>query len=284
MARTVWYPGHMAQGGRKLAELVGKLDLMIEVRDARAPFSTSAPLVNELVRLRPALRILSVLSKSDLADPDGTKAWLETLGRDAWALDLRRKDGLAPLRRALASRKPPHRELRLAVMGIPNVGKSMLLNALAGRAQARVGGIPGVTRSVSWYRSEGLLIVDSPGILDPHAAPGVHQVLSWLGCAKAEVLGGFEASALELIRFLGGRGLRGAVLKKWEVGAPEDELPETTLERVGRRLGCLMPGGAVNLELAGRRLLDAFSSGKLGPVTLETPGAPPVIDEARGLV
>ena len=278
----------MAQGGRKLVELVGKLDLIVEVRDARAPFSTSAPLVNELARLRPTLRVLSVLSKRDLAAPDGTQAWLDALGRDAWALDLRKRDGLAPLRRALSALKPPHRELRLAVMGIPNVGKSMLLNALVGKAQAQVGGIPGVTRSVSWYRSEGLLVVDSPGILDPHAAPGVHQVLSWLGCAKAEVLGGYEVSALELIRFLSSRRLLAAVLKKWEIECerdePEPELPETTLERVGRRLGCLIPGGAVNLELAGRRLLDAFSSGKLGPVTLEVPGAPPIIDEARRLV
>ena len=167
-------------------------------------------------------------------------------------------------------------------MGIPNVGKSMLLNALAGKAQAQVGGIPGVTRSVSWYRNDGLLIVDSPGILDPHAAPGVHRVLSWLGCAKAEVLGGFEASALALIRFLRARGLLSGVLSKWEV-EERDEAPEETLERIGRRLGCLVAGGGVNGELAGRRLVEAFSSGKLGPVTLETPGDPiSPVDWERG--
>ena len=172
----------MARGGRKLAELVDKLDLIVEVRDARAPFSTSAPLVSSFSKLRPVLR---VLSKRDLASPERTKAWLDELGPGSWAVDLRKKDGLAPLRRVLLERKPAHRELRLAVMGIPNVGKSMLLNALVGKAQAHVGGIPGVTRSVSWYRNEGLLVVDSPGILDPHAEPGVHQILSWLGCAKA---------------------------------------------------------------------------------------------------
>ncbi len=258
----------MARGGRKLAELVEKLDIIIEVRDARAPFSTSAPLVSSFARLRPILR---VLSKRDLADPEKTGAWLEELS-PAWALDLRRREGVAPLKRALLSRKPSHRELRLAVMGIPNVGKSMLLNALAGKAQAQVGGIPGVTRSVSWYRNDGLLIVDSPGILDPHAAPGVHAALAWLGCAKAEVLaGGFEASALSLIRFLRDKGLFASVLAKWEIEERE-ETPEETLDRVGRRLGCLMSGGVVNTELAGRRLVEAFSSGKLGPVTLETPG------------
>jgi ribosome biogenesis GTPase A len=257
----------MARGGRKLKELVEKLDLIIEVRDARAPFSTSSPLVSSFAKLRPVIR---VLSKRDLADPVKTEAWLKELS-PAWALDLRKRDGVAPLRKALLSRKPPHRELRLAVMGIPNVGKSMLLNALAGKAQAQVGGIPGVTRSVSWYRNDGLLIVDSPGILDPHAEPGVHEALSWLGCARAEVLDGFEAAALSLIRFLKERGLFAQVLAKWEIDE-RDEAPEESLTRIGRRLGCLMSGGAINTELAGRRLMDAFSSGKLCPVTLETPG------------
>lgn len=260
----------MARGGRKLAELVEKLDLIVEVRDARAPFSTSAPLVDAFRRFRP---VLLVLSKRDLAAPERTKTWLESLGPEARALDLRTKEGLASLRKALAARKPGHRELRLAVMGIPNVGKSMLLNALVGKAQAHVGGIPGVTRSVSWFRNGDLLVVDSPGILDPHAEPGVHQILSWLGCAKAEVLGGFEDAALQFIQFLRWRGLFETVLKKWEI-AEQEETPEETLARIGRRLGCLAPGGAVNAELAARRLMDAFSSGRLGPVTLELPGDP----------
>lgn len=262
----------MARGGRKLAELLEKLDLIVEVRDARAPFSTSAPLVASFARVKP---VMLVLAKKDLADPERTRVWLRELelgGREVWALDLRRERPTA-LHKALSARKPAHRELRLAVMGIPNVGKSMLLNALAGKAQARVGGIPGLTREVSWYRSGDLLIVDSPGILDPHAEPGVHSVLSWLGCAKAEVLGGFETSALSFIRFLRARGLFGALLKKWEI-EERDEPGELTLERLGRRLGCLVSGGEVDRELAGRRLMDAFSSGKLGPATLELPGDP----------
>ena len=262
----------MARGGRKLAELLEKLDLIVEVRDARAPFSTSAPLVASFARVKP---VVLVLAKKDLADPERTQIWIRDLElgrREVWALDLR-KERPSALRKALSARKPGHRELRLAVMGIPNVGKSMLLNALAGKAQARVGGIPGLTREVSWYRSGDLLIVDSPGILDPHAEPGAHRVLSWLGCAKAEVLGGFESSALEFIRFLRVRGLFGPLLKKWEI-EERDETEDRTLERLGRRLGCLVSGGEVDRELAGRRLLDAFSSGKLGAATLELPGDP----------
>ncbi|MBQ7262152.1 MAG: 50S ribosome-binding GTPase [Synergistaceae bacterium] len=277
MPRTVWYPGHMARGGRELAELAKRLDLIVEVRDARAPFSTSSPLSASLAARLPILR---VLSKADLADPEATRAWKVALGEGTWALDLRARGGVGQLRKALLARRPAHRELRLAVMGIPNGGTSMLLNALIARSRAQVGGVPGVTRSVSWHRSDGLLIVDSPGILDPHAAPGAHLALSWLGCAKADVLGGSEAAATELIRFLRARGLLSRMLRKWDVEEADGEDPSTTLERVGRRLGCLVTGGAVDRELAGRRLVDAFSTGRLGPVTLELPGGPTALDDA----
>jgi ribosome biogenesis GTPase A len=260
----------MARGDRKLRELAEKLDLIIEVRDARAPFSTSSPLIASLSRLKP---VAVILSKKDLASPERTRVWMETLTeekKDTWAFDLRR-DSLGALRRILARMKPRHRELRLAVVGIPNVGKSMFLNMLVGKSCARVGGIPGITRDVSWYKGGDFLVVDSPGILDPHSEPGVHRVLAWLGCSKAEVLGGFEVTALELIRFLRERDLWSIVAAHWGLETPE-EPDELTLDRVGRRLGCLVSGGAVNRELAGRRLVDAFSAGKLGPMTLELPG------------
>jgi ribosome biogenesis GTPase A len=278
MNRTVWYPGHMARGGRKLGELAEKLDIFIEVRDARAPFSTSSPLLPALSRLRPTLL---VLSKKDLANPEGTRAWMAEFAREkenkktVWAFDLR-KDSLDSLRRELSRLRPPHRELRLGVVGIPNVGKSMFLNRLVGKARARVGGIPGITREVGWYRGSGFLAVDSPGILDPHSEPGVHRVLSWLGCAKAEVVGGYEAAAVELIAFLRTRGLWNAVADAWGLAGSGDGPAESVLEDVGRRLGCLVAGGGVNMELAGRRLVDSFSSGKLPPLTLELPrGAAP---------
>ena len=273
MGRTVWYPGHMAKGGRKLNELAEKLDLIIEVRDARAPFSTSSPLISSLSRLKP---VTLVLSKKDLASPERTRVWMDTFAsekKEVWAFDLH-KDSVDPLRKILSRMKPAHRELRLAVVGIPNVGKSMFLNMLVGKTRARVGGIPGITRDVNWYKVGDFMVVDSPGILDPHSEPGVHRILSWLGCAKAEVIGGYESAALEMIRFLRERGLWNAVGDKWGVEELNGEPVELTLERVGRRLGCLVAGGAVNGELAGRRLVDSFASGTLGPVTLELPGDP----------
>jgi ribosome biogenesis GTPase A len=214
-----------------------------------------------------------ILAKKDLADPAMTQRWVDFLNcrrnGAAWAFDLRNAN-LASFRARLGERKPPHRELRLAVVGIPNVGKSFFLNCLVGRNNAPVGGIPGLTRGISWYKGCGFLAVDSPGILDPHAGDAVQRALSWLGCAKAEVIGGFDVIALDLIRVLKGNDLWRMIESRW--GLPfADEPDADALTRVGVRLGCLVGGGAVNLELAGRRLVESFAAGKLGQVTLETP-------------
>jgi ribosome biogenesis GTPase A len=159
------------------------------------------------------------------------------------------------------------------VVGIPNVGKSIFLNLLVGKKTAPVGGIPGVTRGVSWFKGQGFLVVDSPGILDPRSGDMVHKSLAWLGSSKADVIGGYDLLGMELLSFLRSRGLWHMVEDKWGI-ALEDEDSMASLERVGRRLGCLVSGGEVNLEMAGRRLIDAFSTGKLGRVTLESPEAP----------
>ena len=271
MGRTVWYPGHMAKGKRKLSELAGKLDIIIEVRDARAPAQTSSPLVGELSSVCP---VAVALSKRDLADERATAKWLAHFaasGVKAWALDLL-KPRMDQVRRDLAVFGPAHREVRLAVVGIPNVGKSMFLNALVGKSSAQVGGIPGITRGVSWYRGKGILAVDSPGILDPKADDAVQRCLAWLGSSKAEVIGGYENVALDLIKVLRQKNLWGMVEAKWSVGAPAETSDEDVLEALGRRLGCLVSGGAVDLSNAARRFVEAFSTGRLGRVTLEFPG------------
>ncbi len=263
MPRTVWYPGHMAKGTKKLFELASKLDILIEVKDARAPGSTSAPFMNKINKIKP---VIKVLSHKDLTDENKLKLWLEN--KNTFAADLRSKSGINNIKRAILKFKPAHRELRLAVAGIPNVGKSLLLNALIGKSSANVGGVPGVTKSVSWYKNDGMLIVDSPGILDPHAEPGVHLILSWLGCAKAEVIGGYESSALELIKFLIFKDMAEII----PVENNNNLNPGEILELIGKKYGCLISGGHVNFELAGRKFIEAFSSGRLGKFCLEIPG------------
>ena len=260
----------MAKGKRVLSELAGKLDIIIEVRDARAPLQTSSPIVEELSAICP---MAIALAKRDLADEKGTTKWLSYFaasGAKAWALDLL-KPRMEQIRRDLAPFGPSHREVRLAVVGIPNVGKSMFLNALVGKSSAPVGGIPGITRGVSWYKGKGILAVDSPGILDPKADDSVQRCLAWLGCSKAEVIGGYENIALDLISVLRSKNLWGMVETKWGVTAPADLPAESVLEALGKRLGCLVSGGAVDITGASRRFVEAFSTGRLGRVTLELP-------------
>lgn len=274
MARTAWYPGHMAKGKRKLAELAGKLDIILEVRDARAPRVTSSPVADEMASM---CSMAVVLAKEDLADKKSTAAWLSwfaSKGKKAWAVNLL-QPRMNVLRKELVSLAPPHREVRLAVVGIPNVGKSMLLNALVGKSTAPVGGIPGITRGVSWYKGRGILAVDSPGILDPRSDEEIQRCLAWLGSSKAEVIGGYDVIALDLISVLRRKGLWPMVEEKWDVPAPDEAGDGEVLESLGRRLGCLVSGGGVDTLLAARRFVEAFSTGRFGPVTLELPGDPP---------
>lgn len=272
MGRTVWFPGHMARGQKRLFEVVANLDAVVEVRDARAPVLTASPLSERLARMKP---VVLVLSRRDLAEEAKTVRWLEHFrksGRTALAFNLR-QDRFDALKAELQRYKPSHRDLRVGVVGIPNVGKSLFLNGLVGRNASRVGALPGITRGVEWFRGQGVLVVDSPGILQARTGLKTGRALSWLGCNRADVIGSFESCALALIAFLGGQGLWTVVEKAW--GVPLDPAgPEATLDALGRRLGCLVSGGSVDAGAAARKFLESFASGRLGRVTLELPDAP----------
>ena len=273
-------------GERELSKLVDKLDLIVEVRDARAPNLTSSPVIKRLSKLRP---VVIVLSKRDLASEEGTAAWLKYFASagtatKAWAFNMKNAK-LEPMLKTLMKTRPPHRELRLAVVGIPNVGKSFFLNSLVGKNAAKVGGIPGITRGVSWYKGNGFLAVDSPGILDPHGGGEIQRQLSWLGCTKTEVIGGFESMGLHLIDFLRAKNLLSIIENKWNIRTRsdkgDDHGAQEILTQIGTRLGCLVSGGNINPELAGRKLIESFSTGRLGSVTIEYPDESP--DNSRPL-
>ena len=172
----------MAKGSRRLMELCGAVDIILEVRDARAPMLTKSPISEKFPK---SLSVWYVLSKADLADEGATSQWLASFkasGRKAWALDLRKelpsslKKSLASLVRS-SSADRVYRETRVAVVGTPNVGKSTLLNRLVGRRAAVVGGVPGVTKGVAWFKGQGFVVVDSPGILDPRSEADVHRMM-----------------------------------------------------------------------------------------------------------
>ena len=269
MGRTVWFPGHMAKGKRQLENLAKNIDLLIEVRDARAPRLSSSPLLG---MFRNKIQVMVVLSKADLADEKITKMWVNELKKKnytAWPLDLR-KGGVSKIKKYLADKKPQFRELRIAVVGIPNVGKSMLINQLVGRKAAPVGGIPGITKGVSWFKGQGFLLVDSPGILDPHSDPRAHRLISWIGSSRSQVIGSWEEHAKDCIKFMIEKDLWKHVEALWGVEADEDTT--AVLEKIGIRLGRILPGNRVDMEATGKAFLDAFATGKLGKMSFEKPG------------
>lgn len=278
MPRTVWFPGHMAKGRRQLEALAENIDLIIEVRDARAPALTSSPV---LTIFKPKIEVWVVLAKADLADEKITSLWVKALKEEklqAWPLDLRKGD-MSRIRKSLSSKKPTFRDLRMAVVGIPNVGKSLLINQLVGHKAARVGGIPGITKGVSWFRGQGFLLVDSPGILDPHSDAAAHRLISWIGSSRGQVIGNWEEHAKECISFLLAKNLWHGVESAWSVG-PEGRSADI-LENIGRRLGKLQAGGVIDMEGAGRAFLDAFATGKFGRMSFERPGEPPLWESLK---
>jgi len=231
-----------------------------------------------------SLSVWHVLSKADLADEDVTSQWLTSLkasGRKVWALDLRHelpgslKKSLASLVRSSADRI--YRETRVAVVGTPNVGKSTLLNRLVGRRAAVVGGVPGVTKGVAWFKGQGFVVADSPGILDPRSEADAHRKMSWISSTKGQVIGAWDDLACECIDFMNRIGRLSAIVSPLGVDIEGDN--RDVLERVGRRLGKLRPGGEIDLESSGRAFIDALSSGRLGRFSLETPEAPAAPEE-----
>ena len=267
----------MAKGSRQLMELCGAVDIILEVRDARAPMLTKSPISEKFPK---SLSVWYVLSKADLADEGVTSQWLESFtvsGRRVWALDLREKlpgsfkKSLASLARSTVGRV--YRETRVVVVGTPNVGKSTLLNRLVGRRAAVVGGVPGVTKGVAWFKGQGFVVADSPGILDPSSEANVHRMMSWISSTKGQVIGAWDDLACECIDFMNRSGRLPAIVSS--LGLSTEGGASEVLERVGRRLGKLRPGGEVDIELSGRAFIDALSSGRLGRFSLEAPESPP---------
>lgn len=259
--RIEWYPGHMAAARRRLKEIARQVDLVLEVADARAPNATRNPSLPELM---PGKMCRLVLSRADLADAEITADWLRTLGGEAWALDLRAASErqLRRLVRGVA------RGRRVAVLGVPNVGKSTLINRLAGRRGAPVGKKAGVTRGVQWLRTRaGVELLDSPGLLWPDLGKSARTglILAWLGCIGGRAFDA-ERAAVELARFL--KAEAPGVYDE-RIGMDADGLQ--VLERIGRRAGLLQAGGRVDLQKAAERLLNDFRAGRWGRISLESP-------------
>ncbi len=273
-----WYPGHMHKARKQLAEVLPKIDVLVELRDARIPASSSNPNLIELRGDKPAL---IVLTKTDLADPELTDTWrskLEAAGESVLLIgnDTRANADTLPERvRALLGGRRQDIPVTIAIVGIPNVGKSTLINQLAGRQIARTGDEPAVTQSQQRVSlNPGLSLIDTPGLLwgniDNHASG---YRLAATGAIKNTAIDHADV-ALFVIEALDAL-YPGRLAKRYNLNGTDATgsmlTPIETLEAVGARRGCLVRGGTVHLERAASALLTDLRSGQLDRYTLETP-------------
>lgn len=271
MATTSYFPGHMAKARRQLKELLPALDVGVLLLDARIPGASLGQGLAELMRTRP---VVYALNKADLADPVWTARWQAHLGQ-AVTLEAQSGRGVqALLDLCLQVGRPRlkmNRPVRLAVLGIPNVGKSSFLNRVAGRRAAAVGDKPGITRARQWVRARpDLEILDLPGLLQPRLGePGVGLLLSLMAAIKDEIEGR-EELAREAIRVLEIR-YPGRLGERYGI-EPTGDLQQD-LENIGRARGHLLAGDRVDTERAAAALLSDLRGGRLGRITLESPGS-----------
>ena len=270
-----WYPGHMKKARAQIIEILPRIDLVLEIVDARLPLSSANPLLAKLRKDKPCIKILN---KSDLADPEVTRAWVNSFEREenVRALALVAKDrrdvGLIPkmCRRLLPARVKARKPLRILVVGIPNVGKSTLINTLAGRKIARVGDKPAITTCPQQIDlRNGILLADTPGLLWP--------VLDNLaGACRLAASGALGDNAFDTT------AVGATAMAYLAENYPEQlrqryrwtELPAeplALLSALGRRRGCLSSGGEIDLHRSAELFLRELRAGKLGRISLERP-------------
>ncbi len=270
-----WFPGHMHKARKQIKEAMPQIDLVIEVMDARLPYSSENPLVSELRGERPCIK---VLNKSDLADPNVTQAWQQFFeqekGVKALTLTATQK-GQSRKILDLAKKLFPDRNialkpLRTMIMGIPNVGKSTLINSLAGKVIAKVGNEPAVTKQQQKINlGNGILLFDTPGFLWPRFEDqNSGYRLAVTGAIKNTAIE-FEDIALYAAEYLL-EAYPKALMERYKL----KELPATDIELVetiGRKRGALRSGGRIDLHKASEVLLHDIRSGALGRISMENP-------------
>lgn len=274
-----WFPGHMAKTKKLIAENLKAADVVAELLDARIPLSSSNPLIAQITAGKPRFIILN---KADMADPSMTEKWIRwyrTRGIRATALDGRNvrgrkkmlaltRDMAAPILAKWHRKGLRNRTVRMMILGIPNVGKSTLINSMAGTAAARTANTPGHTRGKQWvHLAEGIELLDTPGVLWPKFEDQTAAVrLAATGAISDDVYDA-ELVVNVLLRELAQRAPEG-LRERYGIGDPDAE-PEEMLDMIARRRGCVLSGGRIDLERTRKIVLNDFRSKKLGLVTLD---------------
>jgi ribosome biogenesis GTPase A len=273
-----WFPGHMLKAQKRLAEEVKHVDVVLELRDARLPLLSANPLLEKIAAHRPRLVLLN---KASLADPRATAAWsayftarkvpflfLDADSGKALNLILPHVDRVTqPLLERYRARKIRPPQPRLMIAGMPNVGKSTLINRLVHSNRQKVAPMPGVTRHAIWIGlKERYQLMDTPGVMLPRIATEDDAIrLCWIGAIKDSIVGA-ERAALALLAFI--LAHRPVDIAPLTGGAAT---PEAALDAIGRARGLLATGGAVNLTAAAESVLHLYRSGELGRYTFELP-------------
>lgn len=285
-----WYPGHMAKAKRQLADQLGRVDVVIELCDARLPHASRNP---DLDRLISGKKRVLLLNKADLADPAVTSMWLNHFraqGIDCAPFNAasgKAKDALALIDQAAkemverAAEKGVRKTVRVMVVGVPNVGKSTFTNRLHGGAIAKTGDRPGVTRSNQWVRITPYLeLLDTPGLLWPRLDDQVAaRRLCYIGTVKDDVVD-LPMLTIHLLEDMLSVKPQ-AVMERFRIKEP-DLQGEALLEAVCRGRGFLMKGGVCDYDRCCAVVLDEFRGGKLGRISLETPEKERVRPVIRG--
>ena len=273
-----WYPGHMAKAKRELQEQLKKVDVVVELCDARIPASSRNP---DLARLTAHKKRLTVLGKSDLADPAVTAEWVgwyREQGIRCLAADIERKSSLVlraieqeaeeAVRRSME--RGIRKTVRVMVAGVPNVGKSTLINRLNGQSVAKVGDRPGVTRNTRWVRVGPYLeLMDTPGLLWPRLDdPAAARRLCYTSAIRDEVVDLWDLTMHLLEDLL--EAVPDRVCDRYHLKDPS-ERGQVLMESVCRGRGFLLKGAEPDFERCCRVVLDEYRGGKLGRITLERP-------------
>ncbi|HSB97746.1 MAG TPA: ribosome biogenesis GTPase YlqF [Spongiibacteraceae bacterium] len=270
-----WFPGHMHKAILEIKKTLPTIDVIIEVLDARIPYSSENPVIGKLRSEKPCIKLLS---KSDLADPEVTQAWIEYFEREqgvkALAVTTQQPERIRAVADLCKKLAPPSNNnvgaINALIMGIPNVGKSTIINTLAGKVIAKTGNEPAITKGQQIINlHNGIMLVDTPGILWPkieNENSGLRLAVS--GAIKNTAMSYDEVAFFAVDFFL--KAYPELLKQRFKL----TELPATELEFleiVGRQRGCLSEGNVVNIHKISRILLTEFRDGILGRISLETP-------------
>lgn len=275
-----WYPGHMAKAKRILRADLKLVDLVIEILDARIPGSSQNPALDELLHTKE--RII-VLNKKDLAADDLTCFWLRHFQQKhpSIAVNALKGEGIssllalirqtgAQINSRVLKKGRKSRDIRIMIIGIPNVGKSALINVLTGSSMAKTGNKPGVTRGRQWIGvGDEIQLLDTPGILWPKFGDeDVGYKLALTGAISDDIFDQ-ELAAYKLIEYL--LNIDSDILSRTYQIKLVSNQPDDILVLIGKKRGCLCSGGRIDRDRASKTLINEFRKGKLGPVTLEKP-------------